>query len=196
MRVDLALIGFGNVGRRFARLLEEQRPGSSRTTISTLESSASSRDSHGAVFCADAIDGGSAARVVEAGGRLDDLHDGKSALRPSTVSELIDLTARSNASARVVVETTTLDIQHGQAGDRPRRRRARSRLPRRDREQGTGRVRLRRPARASSGSEFVVLVRRRGDGRRAGLQSGSRDAADRDNRRDSAGSSTARRTTS
>ena len=26
MRIDLALIGFGNVGRRFVRLLEEQRP--------------------------------------------------------------------------------------------------------------------------------------------------------------------------
>ena len=103
MRVDLALIGFGNVGRRFARLLEEQRPKLLADHDIDARIVGIVTRSRGAVFCADAIDGRSAARLVEAGGRLDDLQDGKAAAIPSNVSELIGLTARSNASARVVV---------------------------------------------------------------------------------------------
>ena len=84
MRVDLALIGFGNVGRRFARLLEEQRPRLLADHDLDAGSSASSHAATAAAFRAEAIDGRSAARLVEAGGRLDDLHDGTAALRPST----------------------------------------------------------------------------------------------------------------
>jgi homoserine dehydrogenase len=113
MRVDLALVGFGNVGRRFARLLEEQRPQLlAEHDLDPCVIGIVTR-SHGAAFHADGIDGGAAARVVETGGRLEDLHDATAGPVPSTAKDLMALTARSSAAARVVVETTTLDIRNG-----------------------------------------------------------------------------------
>jgi homoserine dehydrogenase len=98
MRVDLALVGFGNVGRRFARLLEEQGPELLAEHDLDPRIIGIVTRNHGGIFRADGIDGRTAARLVEDGGRLDDLSD---------------LTKRSDAAARAVIETTTLDIGAG-----------------------------------------------------------------------------------
>ena len=61
--------------------------------------------------------------------------------------EVIARLGASTADLRIVVETTTLDIQARRAGDLARARGDRGRLSRRDRQQGSGRVRLCRPSR-------------------------------------------------
>jgi homoserine dehydrogenase len=113
MRIDLALVGFGNVGRRFARLLEEQRAElAARHDLDPRVIGIATRR-HGAAFRAEGIDGTAAARLVETGGRLDGLHDSTAAPALSGAIDLIALAARSSAAARVIVETTTLDIDTG-----------------------------------------------------------------------------------
>lgn len=87
MRADLALIGYGNVGRRFAKLLDEQ--------------SAELRTVHG-VEC----------RIVATATRR---HGCEAGGRPcADAFEAIAHLAASGADLRVVVETTTLDIARGE----------------------------------------------------------------------------------
>jgi homoserine dehydrogenase len=71
MRADLALIGFGNVGRRFARLLDEQRDAlRNRYDLECRIVGITTRN-HGAAFShLDGIDGVRAADLVESGGSL------------------------------------------------------------------------------------------------------------------------------
>jgi homoserine dehydrogenase len=92
MLVDLALIGFGNVGQRFARLLDERREVLERTYDLHCRIVGVATRRHGAHVVA--ADGGK----VEASGS----------------AEVIAHLAASPAPARVVVETTTLDIRAGQ----------------------------------------------------------------------------------
>jgi hypothetical protein len=54
-----------------------------------------------------------AASLIESGARLDDLHDAAAAPRPAHAADVIGLAGRSQAPARIVVETTTLDIRNG-----------------------------------------------------------------------------------
>jgi homoserine dehydrogenase len=86
-KVDIVIVGFGNVGKRFASLLEEQRERlASDFGITCLVVGTASR-SQGARFendaCADAFD-------------------------------LIHRLSHSSAPLRVVVETTTLDVRNGE----------------------------------------------------------------------------------
>jgi homoserine dehydrogenase len=113
MRIDLALIGFGNVGRRFVRLIEEQRPQLLADHDLECRVIGIATRLHGAAFRPDGIDDVAAANLVESGHRLDDLHDEAAAPSPASALEVIALAARSGAAARVVVETTTLDIRNG-----------------------------------------------------------------------------------
>lgn len=131
MRADLALIGFGNVGRRFARLLDEQR----RTLrdLYDLECRivAVSTRHHGyALSDADGIDGSSAAELVETGGSLARLRGTAGAplsagdaagtrpgdppsADPTAFAACLDRIASSDAPLKAVVETTTLNILDG-----------------------------------------------------------------------------------
>jgi homoserine dehydrogenase len=113
MRIDLALVGFGNVGRRFARLLEEQRSQLLADHDLDCRIIGIATGRHGAAFRAGGIDGVAAADLVEAGRPLDDVHDGTAARLPARALDVIALAARSAAGARVVVETTTLNIRDG-----------------------------------------------------------------------------------
>jgi homoserine dehydrogenase len=74
MRVDLALIGFGHVGRRFARLLDEQRPTlRDRYDVECRIVGISTRN-HGAIVSLDdEINAIEAAGLVESGGSLSQL---------------------------------------------------------------------------------------------------------------------------
>ena len=87
MRADLALIGYGNVGQRFARLLEEQRESLAADHELSCRVVATATKRHGSMAggqpCADAF---------------------------AAISHL----AASDADLRVVVETTTLDIARGE----------------------------------------------------------------------------------
>jgi len=87
LRADLALIGFGHVGKRFARLLDEQSASLASGYGLSCRIVATATKRHG----------------CEAGGKP-----------CADAFEAIDYLASSNADLRVVVETTTLDIERGE----------------------------------------------------------------------------------
>ena len=107
MRADLALIGFGHVGRRFARLLGERRDWLSLDYDLDCRIVAIATRRHGsianaaginAIELADALDRDPAARLGDDG-------DGFAAIRAL---------ADSPAELTIAVETTVLDIAAGQ----------------------------------------------------------------------------------
>lgn len=114
MRADLALVGFGSVGRRFVSLLEERA--AALHAIHGLDCRvvgiATAR--HGAVRSPGGLDVREAARAVEAGRPLTDLQAGKAAGGGLGSFDVIRALAASDADLRVVIETTTLDIRAGQ----------------------------------------------------------------------------------
>ena len=111
MRADLALIGFGNVARRFVKLLEERRDQLTSCDLECRVVAIATRR-HGAAFDARGVDALAAARSVEQGATLSKIHDAGPTVANSY--EAIRLLGRSNAPLRVVIETTTLDITAGQ----------------------------------------------------------------------------------
>jgi homoserine dehydrogenase len=121
---DLVLVGFGNVGRRFVRLLEE-RAAELRDLHGVdwrVVGIATAR--HGVARNADGLDVARALELAERGESLASLDaagaDGAAALSPVTAGvELIEHAARASVAAGrirplVVVETTVLDIRAGQ----------------------------------------------------------------------------------
>jgi homoserine dehydrogenase len=109
MRVDLGLIGFGHVGREFARLLESRRNWLRRDWNIDCRIAAIATRSHGAVAEKTGIEGAAAARHVESGGSLHDLG------QPAKDSiHVIDWLAQSSAPVRIVIETTTLNVTDGE----------------------------------------------------------------------------------
>jgi homoserine dehydrogenase len=115
VRLDLLVVGFGNVGRRFARLLEERRERLARdydldtriVGVATLR--------HGSALAPGGLDLARALEAVEAGRSLAPFHDRRQAPQPSTGLELIAaaVTAGVPSSPCVVVETTPLNIEDG-----------------------------------------------------------------------------------
>lgn len=116
-RIELTLVGFGHVGRRFARLLDERRDVMARefglaprvVGIATLR--------HGVAFNANGLDVDRALALVEHGEPLGILHDRRSGPAPQCGVDLIRLHARASRQAttpRVVVETTVLDVTRAQ----------------------------------------------------------------------------------
>jgi homoserine dehydrogenase len=115
MRADLALIGFGHVGRRFVRLLEESRQALTAEDLDWRIVSIATRR-HGTVVDPGGVDGLAAAGRVEGGRRLG-AHGAPSTARTTEggndATLAIDALAASDARLRVVVETTTLTIADG-----------------------------------------------------------------------------------
>ncbi len=113
MRADLALVGFGNVGRRFAHLLDERRRllTDDHDLDCRIMGIATAR--HGAVFNPSGLDAVAAATTIGAGGTLSDLPAGNQTTAVGNAIALIGCLERSSASLRVVVETTTLNIKDG-----------------------------------------------------------------------------------
>jgi homoserine dehydrogenase len=114
MLADLALVGFGNVGRRFVRLLEERRDQLGRDHDLTCHITGIATRRHGTTYCAAGIDAAYAAGLLERGGSLDDLSPAVNSRHPKDGIGVIEALARSTAPLRVVVETTTLDVDAGQ----------------------------------------------------------------------------------
>jgi homoserine dehydrogenase len=110
MLADLALVGFGHVGRRFARLLDERRERLAREHDVTWRVTGIATRRHGAVYKGEGLDAPAAARLIEAGGSLSDM----SGSRLDDSRAVIARLALSDAPIRVLVETTTLDITAAQ----------------------------------------------------------------------------------
>lgn len=95
MRADLALIGFGNVGRRFGRLLDERRERLQRDYDLSCRIVGIATARHGAAVDMSGVDVGAPCA--------------------SSMSsfDVIERLRDSDAELRVVVETTTLNISDG-----------------------------------------------------------------------------------
>jgi homoserine dehydrogenase len=110
MRVDLALVGLGHVGRRFARLIEERRDWLSLDFDLECRVVGVSTKRHGAMFRESGLDAVALAVAIEHGRPI--LED--PALEAADSFDVIRRLARTDAPLKVVVETTTLDITAGQ----------------------------------------------------------------------------------
>jgi homoserine dehydrogenase len=109
MRADLALVGFGNVARRFVRLIEGRRDWLALDYDLECRIVGIATRHHGAAFRQAGLDAVAAAVRVEGGHPL---------VEPSTAAEdsldVIRRLAQSDAPLKVLIETTTLDINAGQ----------------------------------------------------------------------------------
>ncbi|TAK10641.1 MAG: homoserine dehydrogenase [Acidobacteria bacterium] len=110
MRFHIALVGFGNVARRFARLLDESRDALQALDIDPVIVGIATRR-HGAVFNAAGL-GTSALneclRLADAG------HAVGPAFSEPAAGELIRQLGKLDSEARVMIETTTLNVQSGE----------------------------------------------------------------------------------
>ncbi len=112
MRADLALVGFGNVGRRFAHLLAQRRDWLALDYDLECRVVGISTRRHGWRFDEDGIDAAQAATSLE-DGTARDLSDGAAPAADASL-EVIKRLGGSPADCKVLVETTTLDVQTGQ----------------------------------------------------------------------------------
>ena len=110
MLADLALVGFGHVGRRFATLLAERRDRLASDVDLDVRLTGISTSRHGAAWSPDGLDVERAIACVERGQSLADLDPSTA---PSDSFDLIRRLGRSPADLRVVIETTSLDINAG-----------------------------------------------------------------------------------
>jgi homoserine dehydrogenase len=116
---DLILVGFGHVGRRLVRLLDELASTlACEHDIQTRITGIATR-THGQAFDLEGLDAVAMAAEVEAGGQLTGgraIH--RLSTRRSTISYIRETMRRSGSRLRqrrlVIVETTTLDIERGQ----------------------------------------------------------------------------------
>jgi len=115
MRVALILIGFGNVARRFVRLLDERAERLQLDHDLTWRVIGIATRRHGAAAALDGLDVPRALELVEGGGSLDDLAEGRSSSSTEFIRRTIaDARRRDPARPLVMVETTVLDIEKGQ----------------------------------------------------------------------------------
>ncbi|HET7218960.1 MAG TPA: hypothetical protein VFJ02_12980 [Vicinamibacterales bacterium] len=114
MLADIALVGFGNVARRFVRLVHERQDALVRDHDLEVRIVGIATLRHDAVQDATGIDAIRAAAIVEAGGSLSELAVHPSTTREPSSGAVIDALGRSAAPLRALVETTTLDIRAGQ----------------------------------------------------------------------------------
>src|SRR5436190_18679639 len=102
MRADFALVGFGNVGRRFARLLEERRDWLSLDYDLDCRIVGIATRHHGSVFRDSGVDAVASAVRVEGGHPL----TGRGAPLADGSLDVIPRLAASDATLKVMVEPT------------------------------------------------------------------------------------------
>ena len=107
MRITILLIGFGHVGRRFVHLLQELKPYLDERGIEPVVTGIAT-GRHGSVFDGAGLDAVRIAQHVASGGLI-----APAATSPSAHS-LIEQLGSLTAEVRVVIETTTLDVQSGE----------------------------------------------------------------------------------
>jgi homoserine dehydrogenase len=106
VRADLALVGFGNVGKRFAALLDERRDWLLRECDLDCRIVGIATRRHGSLQERRGI---SVERALEETGRL---QPAGAEPTPSALA-IIEALGQSDAALRILVETTTLDISAG-----------------------------------------------------------------------------------
>jgi len=109
MRADLALVGFGHVGRRFARLIEERRDWLSLDYDLDCRIVGVATRHHGAVFRESGVDAVAMAMKAEGGHPM--VEPGIDA---ADSFDVIRRLGEGDAPLKVLIETTTLDIDAGQ----------------------------------------------------------------------------------
>jgi homoserine dehydrogenase len=107
VRIALLLIGFGNVARRFVHLLAEMRPMLASEQIEPVIVGIVTKR-HGGVYDVAGLDAIRAAQSLAEGVAL-----GPASSPPSALQALEQLRSQ-NVEARVLVETTTLEIRSGE----------------------------------------------------------------------------------
>jgi homoserine dehydrogenase len=119
--LDLILVGFGNVGQRFARLLEEKSVRLRGDYDLSWRVVGIATKRHGTAYDARGLDVVKALRLAEAGTSLGALTGVESGRTVSPEASGLDLIRHATAEAKarrvqhlVVVETTVLDIERGQ----------------------------------------------------------------------------------
>ena len=112
--LNLALVGFGNVGRRFVRLLEECRDELNGRHALDWRIVGIATARHGNAFRLEGLDAVSAAAHVESRGSLDDFAAPLPAVSGVDFIQQAVRAARVSPHPCVVVETTVLDVQDGQ----------------------------------------------------------------------------------
>ena len=175
--LSLALVGFGNVARRFLRLLDESADGSISLAARRHRHAASRQRRR----TRTASTRGARSSMVESSQSLDRLDaDPRERSGIDLIRQLTELLADECGEGRVVVvETTMLDIDRGEPAIAHVRASLEGLAHVVTANKGTGGVRLRRPRGAGRLGRSRLLLRRRGHGRRAGLQSRARDDAGR-----------------
>jgi homoserine dehydrogenase len=109
MRADLVLVGFGHVGRRFARLLEERRDWLALDYDLDTRIVGIATQHHGAIFRETGLDAVAAAVKIEGGHPMVEPD-----VEASDSFDVIRRLAAGDAPLKVLVEATTLDITAGQ----------------------------------------------------------------------------------
>ncbi len=117
--LDLILVGFGNVGRRFARLLQERDNLLTRNYGLTWRVVGIATRNHGIATNPGGLDIGQALSLVDGGGSLATLRGNAATGRRETLGSALELIEAATHAAdadrvQVVIETTVLDIERGQ----------------------------------------------------------------------------------
>ncbi|HTM27716.1 MAG TPA: hypothetical protein VL225_21130 [Vicinamibacterales bacterium] len=110
MRADLALVGFGNIGRRFSRLMEERRDWLSLDYDLDCRVVGVATRHHGAAFRQEGLDAVAMAVAAETGRPLFT----EASVDAADSLDVIRRLSAGDAPLKVVVETTPLDIAAGQ----------------------------------------------------------------------------------
>jgi homoserine dehydrogenase len=108
MRADLALVGFGHVGRRFARLLAERRDWLALDYDLECKIVGIATKRHGSLFDSKGIDAVELAQAIERGNTSIGSAGDDGSL------DVIRQLGQSDADLKVLVEVTTLEIGAGQ----------------------------------------------------------------------------------
>jgi len=111
VKIALLIVGFGNVAGRFVRLLDESRDALAALDIDPVVVGVVTKR-HGSAFDRNGLDAVAIAGQIERGGRAE-LSGGRAHASGSAL-DLIGQLRGVDADARVVIETTTLDITGGE----------------------------------------------------------------------------------
>ena len=110
MQMHIALIGFGNVARRFVRLLDESREALDALDIEPVIVGIATRR-HGGLFVDAGVERHDWPRLVDLAAAGDAVGP---ALSSPTAAEIIQRLGQVRSDARVMIETTVLNVQSGE----------------------------------------------------------------------------------
>jgi homoserine dehydrogenase len=114
MQLDLVLVGFGHVARRFVRMLREREDRLARDHDLTTRVVGIATKRHGRVVAPGGLDALRAADLVAAGKPLGDGSLSPAEQAAADVADVIWRSADGPGPPRVMIETTVLDIHSGE----------------------------------------------------------------------------------